>query len=57
MAQSREELSETGERPQFQALFPNLKRKSVLDLVCGYGWHSRYAAESGAAKVLGIDAS
>lgn len=57
MSRSREGLSGAGEWPQFRALFPCLKGKSVLDLGCGYGWHSRYAAESGAAKVLGIDAS
>ena len=29
----------------------------MLDLGCGYGWHCKYAAEQGAAEVLGIDLS
>lgn len=57
MARSREGLSGAGEWPQFRAMFPSLKGKAVLDLGCGYGWHSLYAAQAGAAEVLGIDAS
>ena len=29
----------------------------MLDLGCGYGWHCKYAAEQGAAEVLGLDLS
>ncbi len=29
----------------------------VVDLGCGFGWFSRWAAEAGAASVLGIDLS
>lgn len=29
----------------------------MLDLGCGYGWHCKYAADRGAAAVLGIDQS
>ena len=28
-----------GERSQRKPLFPNLMRKHVFDLGCGYGWH------------------
>ena len=50
-------LSVAGEWGQLGALIPTLKGKRVLDLGCGYGWHCRYAAEQGAVRVLGIDAS
>ena len=29
----------------------------MLEMGCGYGWHCRYAAENGAAYILGIDLS
>ena len=57
MPRSREGLSAAGEWHQLRALFPPLAGKSVLDLGCGYGWHCRYAAGQGAARVLGIDIS
>ena len=38
-------------------LFPALQGKSILDLGCGYGWHCRFSAGQGAARVLGIDIS
>jgi 2-polyprenyl-3-methyl-5-hydroxy-6-metoxy-1,4-benzoquinol methylase len=31
--------------------------KHVLDLGCGYGWFCRWAAQAGAARVLGVDVS
>lgn len=37
-------------------LLPDL-RERVLDLGCGYGWHCIYAAEQGAASVIGVDLS
>lgn len=40
-----------------KAPIPPLKGGSVLDLGCGYGWHCKFAAEQGAARVLGIDLS
>lgn len=40
-----------------KALLPELAGKRVLDLGCGFGWHCRYAAEHGAARVLGTDLS
>lgn len=57
MARSREGLKSAGEWRQLQALFPPLRGKTVLDLGCGYGWHSKYAVEQGAASVLGLDLS
>ena len=57
MDRSRYGLSAAGEWPQLEKLFPELIGAAVLDLGCGYGWHSRYCAEHGAASVLGIDAS
>jgi len=50
-------LAGAGEWSQFSAMFPSLEGKAVLDLGCGYGWHCKYAAENGAARVLGIDQS
>lgn len=57
MSRSQQGLSGAGEWHQFQALFPDLSGKSVLDLGCGYGWHCKYAVECGAKQVLGIDLS
>lgn len=57
MPRSQQGLEGAGEWHQLQPLFPNLEGKSVLDLGCGYGWHCRYAAQQGAAWVLGIDQS
>jgi SAM-dependent methyltransferase len=57
MTRSQQGLSGAGEWHQFKALFPDLSRKHVLDLGCGYGWHCIYAVERGAKQVLGIDLS
>lgn len=57
MPRSQAGLKAAGEWHQLQPLFPPLQGKAVLDLGCGYGWHCKYAAEHGAARVLGIDLS
>lgn len=57
MARSKDGLKSAGEWHQLQPLFPPLSGKTVLDLGCGYGWHSKYAAEQGARSVLGLDLS
>lgn len=57
MARSRDGLTAAGEWHQLQPMIPVLADKHVLDLGCGYGWHCKYAAEHGAASVLGIDLS
>ena len=54
---SVEGLSAAGEWHALQKLFPDFSGKRVLDLGCGYGWHCRYAARQGAARVLGLDLS
>lgn len=57
MSRSRFGLEGAGEWHQLEPMFPDLTGRRVLDLGCGYGWHCRYAAEQGAASVLGIDQS
>lgn len=57
MSRSRLGLEGAGEWHQMEPLFPDLAGKAVLDLGCGYGWHCKYAADRGAACVLGIDQS
>ena len=57
MARSVGGLKAAGEWHQLRPLFPELAGKRMLDLGCGYGWHCKYAAEHGAAQVLGIDVS
>jgi SAM-dependent methyltransferase len=54
---SREGLSGTSEWPALRALLPPLAHKRIVDLGCGFGQFTRYAAEQGAASVLGIDLS
>lgn len=50
-------LDSAPEWPALRAMLPDLRGKSVLDLGCGYGWFCRWAAEQGAARVLGVDVS
>lgn len=57
MTRSTQGLAGAGEWETLQALLPDLSGKRVLDLGCGYGWHCIYAAERGAASVLGVDLS
>ena len=38
-------------------MLPPFEGKRVLDLGCGFGWHCRYAADHGAAAVIGVDLS
>lgn len=57
MSRSKDGLKSAGEWHQLQPLFPPLQGKTVLDLGCGYGWHSKYASDQGALSVLGIDLS
>jgi SAM-dependent methyltransferase len=57
MMRSRKGLEGAGEWQALKRLLPDFKGKRVLDLGCGYGWHCRYAAENGAASVIGIDLS
>ena len=57
MSRSQLGLAGAGEWHQLKPLFPELSGKMVLDLGSGYGWHCKYAADQGAASVLGIDQS
>ena len=57
MSRSQYGLEGAGEWHQLEPMFPDLNGKTVLDLGCGYGWHCKYAADHGAASVLGIDQS
>lgn len=50
-------LAGAPEWPALRARIPDLKDKHVLDLGCGFGWFCRWAAEEGAASVLGLDLS
>jgi len=50
-------LAGAAEWPVIRSLLPDLKDKRVVDLGCGFGWFSRFAAEEGASSVLGLDLS
>lgn len=54
---SVEGLSAAGEWHELKRMLPDLKKKHILDIGCGFGWHCIYAAECGADSVLGIDIS
>ncbi len=45
------------DQPAMRSLLPPLAAKRVLDLGCGFGKMCRYAIDSGAATVVGIDIS
>ncbi|WP_333863736.1 class I SAM-dependent methyltransferase [Sphingobacterium sp.] len=57
MSRSQKGLDGAGEWHVLREMLPEIKRKKVLDLGCGYGWHCRYAIENGATSVMGIDIS
>lgn len=57
MPRSIKGLDAAGEWHVLQALLPDLRDKSVLDIGCGFGWHCRYAREQQASRVVGIDIS
>jgi len=45
------------EWPALQAMLPGLRRASVVDLGCGFGWFCRWARQQGADQVHGLDVS
>lgn len=57
MLRSQKGLAGAGEWRELQKLLPDFSGRRVLDLGCGYGWHCKYAADHGAAYVLGTDIS
>jgi len=50
-------LAGAPEWPALRALLPDMHGLRVVDLGCGFGWFCRWAAEQGAAQVLGLDVS
>lgn len=50
-------LRSAGEWHELKKMLPDFAGKRVLDLGCGFGWHCAYAAEHGAAKIVGTDIS
>ncbi|MGJ8731249.1 class I SAM-dependent methyltransferase [Listeria aquatica] len=57
MERSKKGLEAAGEWHTLKEMLPDFTGKRVLDLGCGYGWHSVYAAEQGATSVTGVDIS
>lgn len=57
MTRSQQGLDGAGEWQTLKELLPDFNEKQVVDLGCGYGWHCLYAAEHGAASVIGVDIS
>ena len=50
-------LAGAGEWPVVRQLLPALEGLDIMDLGCGYGWHSQYFLENGARSVTALDAS
>jgi trans-aconitate methyltransferase len=50
-------LAGAPEWASLKKLLPPMQGLRVLDLGCGFGWFCRWAAEQGAANVLGVDVS
>ncbi|MDI2594311.1 class I SAM-dependent methyltransferase [Pseudomonas sp. 681] len=50
-------LDAAPEWPALRSMLPPMNGLKVVDLGCGYGWFSRWAAEQGADNVLGLDVS
>lgn len=50
-------LDGAAEWPVLRSMLPDMGGRRVVDLGCGFGWFSRWADESGAASVLGVDVS
>ena len=57
MERSQKGLQGAGEWSSLKKILPDFTAKTVLDLGCGYGWHSHYAIENGASYVLATDIS
>lgn len=57
MDRSVKGLAGAGEWHELQKMLPEFSGKRMLDLGCGFGWHCNYAAEHGAASVVGVDIS
>lgn len=57
MNRSKEGLHAAGKWHILKDMLPEFKNTSVLDLGCGYGWHSLYTNQHGASSIIGIDIS
>lgn len=57
MRETKINANELIEIPEIKSMLPDLKDKKILDLGCGAGGMSRYFAENGAKRVLGVDIS
>ena len=57
LPRQRHGLSGTPEWPAVRRMLPELSGKRILDLGCGFGWFASWAAQQGAASVLGVDIS
>lgn len=57
MDRSKDGLEAAGEWHILKQMLPDFNGKNVLDLGCGFGWHSRYARKQGAESVIGVDLS
>lgn len=57
LGRSVEGLAGAAEWPSLRAMLPVVKGSKVVDLGCGFGWFCRWARDSGAATVLGLDVS
>src|SRR3954467_10622550 len=57
LPRSQHGLDGAPEGPAPRGLLPPLPGLRVVDLGCGFGWFCRWAAEQGAASVLGLDLS
>ena len=57
LRRSLEGLDGAPEWPTLRSMLPTMSGRRVVDLGCGFGWLSRWAAEAGGASVLGIDLS
>ncbi len=57
LRQNEQGFNSTIEQPALRSLVSEIKNKIILDIGCGFGDFCRYAAQEGAQKIIGIDAS
>jgi SAM-dependent methyltransferase len=57
LRRSVEGLDGAPEWPSLRSMLPVMSGLRVVDLGCGFGWFTRWAAEAGASAVRGIDLS